>query len=127
MFFYLLAVLFPRNKLLGTARSMDLRIETVLESKPPKLSSLLTNIRYVALETTDHSLLKEAQDVVLTDKYIVYSDAEQCYVFDKKTGKYLHKIGNRKDQGPQGYSRPTYPLCIMNNEVFMKDEKGNRY
>ena len=82
MFFYLLAVLFPRNKLLGTARSMDLRIETVLESKPPKLSSLLTNIRYVALETTDHSLLKEAQDVVLTDKYIVYSDAEQCYVFD---------------------------------------------
>lgn len=116
---------------LGTSclvqRSMDLGIETVLESKPPKLSSLLTNIRYVALETTDHSLLKEAQDVVLTDKYIVYSDAEQCYVFDKKTGKYLHKIGNRKDQGPQGYSRPTYPLCIMNNEVFMKDEKGNRY
>ena len=99
MFFYLLAVLFPRNKLLGTARSMDLRIETVLESKPPKLSSLLTNIRYVALETTDHSLLKEAQDVVLTDKYIVYSDAEQCYVFDKKTGKYLHKIGNRKRPG----------------------------
>lgn len=65
-------------------RSMDLGIETVLESKPPKLSSLLTNIRYVALETTDHSLLKEVQDVVLTDKYIVYSDAEQCYVFDKK-------------------------------------------
>ena len=83
------------------------------KQEAPKLSTLLKDIRYVALETTDECLLSNAWNVVLTEKYIVYNDAQQCYVFDKATGKYLHKIGSRKDQGPQGYVHPTSPLCII--------------
>ena len=97
------------------------------KQEAPKLSTLLKDIRYVALETTDECLLSNAWDVVLTEKYIVYNDAQQCYVFDKATGKYLHKIGSRKDQGPQGYVHPTSPLCIIGNEVLMLDGKKEYY
>lgn len=93
----------------------------------PKLSSLLSEIRYVSLETTDECLLKSAWDVVTTEKYIVYNDADQCYVFDKSNGKYLRTIGLRKNQGPQGYAQPTSPLCIIGNEVLMLDWGKNNY
>ena len=93
----------------------------------PELSILLKNIRYVALETNDSCLLNNPSNIILTDKYIVMDggDKTECFVFDKKDGKYLRTIGMRNNEGPTGYSWATYQLYVRGNEVALKAEYGD--
>lgn len=64
----------------------------------------------------------------LRDKFEISDlDAQQCYVFDRNTGRFLHQIGQRKNQGPQGYARPTSPLCVVGDEVLMVDRDWKSY
>ena len=95
----------------------------------PELSILLKNIRYVALETNDSCLLNNPSNIILTDKYIVMDggDKTECFVFDKKDGKYLRTIGMRNNEGPTGYTWATYPLYVRGNEVALKAEYGDKY
>ena len=86
--------------------------ETDIWEEAPKLSSILKDIRYVALETKDTCLLNRPTNITLTDKYIVMDGGNktECFVFDKKDGTYLRTIGMREDPGPTGYTWATYPL-----------------
>lgn len=95
----------------------------------PKLSTLLKDIRYIALETNDSCLLNHPDNIILTDKYIVMDggDKTECFVFDKKDGKYLRTIGMRDNEGPMGYTWATYPLYVRGNEVVLKAEYGDKY
>ena len=95
----------------------------------PELSILLKDIRYVALETNDSCLLNNPSNIILTDKYIVMDggDRTECFVFDKKDGKYLRTIGMRNNEGPTGYTWTTYPLYVRGNEVALKAEYGDKY
>mgnify|MGYP000054900242 CR=1 FL=1 len=63
--------------------------------------TLLKDIRYIALETNDSCLLNHPDNIILTDKYIVMDggDKTECFVFDKKDGKYLRTIGMRDNEG----------------------------
>lgn len=93
-----------------------------------KLSELLKDIRYVALETKDTCLLRWAGNVALTDKYIVVDGYESgCLVFDKRNGKYLRTIGMWKDSGPMGYDRVPDPMYVVGNELFLRAENGEKY
>ena len=60
-----------------------------IQKEAPKLSTLLKDIRYVALETKDTCLLNRPTNITLTDKYIVMDGGNktECFVFDKKDGK----------------------------------------
>lgn len=94
-----------------------------------KLSELLKDIRYVALETLDTCLIDQVISVILTDRYIVLDGGykNECYVFNKKDGKYLRTIGMWNDPGPTGYSHKTYPLYVEGNEIFLKANYGDKY
>ena len=96
----------------------------------PKLSMLLKDIRYVALETKDTCLLNRPTNITLTDKYIVMDGGHEteCFVFDKQNGKYVRTIGMRKDPGPTGYYMCTYPIYVQGDEIYLKvDRLGNQY
>ena len=103
--------------------------ETEIQKEAPKLSTLLKDIRYVALETKDTCLLNRPTNITLTDKYIVMDGGNktECFVFDKKDGKYLRTIGMREDPGPTGYTWATYPLYVVGNEMALKAEYGDKY
>ena len=103
--------------------------ETEIQNEVPKLSTLLKDIRYVALETKDTCLLNRPTNITLTDKYIVMDGGNktECFVFDKKDGKYLRTIGLREDPEPTGYTWATYPLYIVGNEMALKAEYGDKY
>ena len=92
----------------------------------PELSILLKNIRYVALETNDSCLLNNPSNIILTDKYIVMDggDKTECFVFDKKDGKYLRTIGMRNNEGPTGYYM--YPLNDSTMLQYANNHFGNR-
>lgn len=103
--------------------------ETEIQEEAPKLSTVLKDIRYVALETKDTCLLNRPTNITLTDKYIVMDGGHktECYVFDKKDGKYLRTIGMREDPGPTGYTWATYPLYVVGNEIALIAEWGDKY
>ena len=72
-----------------------------------KVSQLGKNIRYVALETTDSSLIGASYNIQLLNDGILVSSAGRseahCYLFDRETGKFIREIGHRGDD-PEGYS-----------------------
>ena len=74
-----------------------------------KVSQLGKNIRYVALETTDSSLIGASYSLkLLKDGILVSSGGRNeahCYLFDRKTGKFIREIGH-KGEDPKGYSGP---------------------
>ena len=118
------------KKEINSSELVYLNLQQAEKLEAPKLSSLLKDIRYVALEADDNSVLKNVSNVVLTDKYIVCEDDVQCYVFDKADGTFLRTVGLHKDRGPEGYASATTPLCVIGNEVLMLDwgkEKYNVY
>ena len=51
--------------------------ETEIQEEAPKLSTLLKDIRYVALETNDSCLLNRPTNITLTDKYIVMDGGDK--------------------------------------------------
>ena len=104
--------------------------QTEIQEEAPKLSTLLKDIRYVALETNDSCLLNRPTNIALTDKYIVMDGGHEteCFVFDKQNGKYVRTIGMRDDPGPTGYNMCTYPIYVQGGEVYLKvDWLGNKY
>ena len=115
------------QKEINSSDLVHLNLQQAEKQETPKLSTLLKDIRYVALETDDNSVLKKVSYIVLTDKYIVCEDGVQCYVFDKADGSFLRTIGLRKDRGPEGYASPTTPLCVIGNEVLMLDWGNEKY
>ena len=118
------------KKEINSSELVYLNLQQAEKLEAPKLSSLLKDIRYVALEADENSVLKNVSNVVLTDKYIVCEDGVQCYVFDKADGTFLRTVGLHKDRGPEGYASATTPLCVIGNEVLMLDwgkEKYNVY
>lgn len=69
-----------------------------------KTSDCFKKIRYVALETTDSSLVGQgAHAAVLNDWIVVTSGRDRCQLFDKKTGRFIRSIGH-VGEDPEGYS-----------------------
>ena len=115
------------QKEINSSDLVHLNLQQAEKLETPKLSTLLKDIRYVALETDDNCVLKKVSYIVLTDKYIVCEDGVQCYVFDKANGSFIRTVGLRKDRGPEGYASPTTPLCVIGNEVLMLDWEKEKY
>ena len=98
---------------MGTTQSLIyLNCAKAENKEAPELSILLKNIRYVALETNDSCLLNNPSNIILTDKYIVMDggDKTECFLFDKKDGKYLRTIGMRNNEGQSLLSHRGYML-----------------
>ena len=72
-------------------------------------NDIFANIEYVFLETHPECLLVEDDmDVYVTEKHIIAYNKEMifgkgAYLFDRKSGKFLHEIGKR-GEGPGEYN-----------------------
>jgi hypothetical protein len=67
------------------------------------LSELVSDVTYVALETTDSSLIGNYPDIaVWNDRIVVSSQDQPLMVFDKNSGRFCNRIGHAGDD-PEGY------------------------
>ncbi len=82
------------------------------------LSSFASKIEYVSLETTSECLLYPSSRYYVTDEYIVaVSLFEAAYLFDRKTGRYIHQI-TRKGQAPGEFVVKCEDQCGLKNDIL---------
>jgi hypothetical protein len=83
------------------------------------LADLAESVEYIPLETTDKCLLGTIYRFDISENYILVacSKAEGCFLFSRKTGRFLSAIG-RKGLGPGEYT-DTPTGCML-------DEKNQR-
>jgi hypothetical protein len=76
----------------------------VLQAKEDviRMSTFFNDVEYVKLETTKACLLKSPY-IHVTEKYIIAIDGlGPAFLFDRKTGKFIHEI-SKKGPGPKEY------------------------
>jgi hypothetical protein len=94
-----------------------------------KASDIVSEMRYIALETTDSSLLDDIEycKIIQQDEYIFIQYAHQynhwLYMFDNN-GKYIRQIG-KQGQGPNEYIH-LYNFDIDNDTVYLYDGARRR-
>ena len=86
-------------------------------------SQLFSEIKYVPLETNKNCLIDNWWSVYVTDDFII-SIGDEIYVFNRETGSFLKKLGN-KGNGPNEYQKTITKNSFngLNNSVFVKKEK----
>lgn len=97
------------------------------------LSSTISDVQYVPLETNDASLIKKVERAILWDDYILISDYFNLFMFDK-SGKYIRKI-SQQGGGPTDYlhishiitNPSTDILYLFTRNKFMAFDKGGNY
>jgi hypothetical protein len=86
------------------------------------LSEVAEDIDFVALETTDESLIGSMFYAVFSDKYIAVLDNQQDLIFlFARNGKFLRRIGS-KGQGPGEYIDPAM-IALSGDNLFLWDYK----
>ena len=71
--------------------------------QPMNLADFLESIQLVPLETTDKSLIKRIERMVIRDgKVYIQNDLQDVLVFDED-GKFLLSSNKRRGQGPEDY------------------------
>ena len=77
--------------------------------------TISSNVRYVALETNDSSLVGEMPDMRVLEHAILVSSVNQCLkLFDRSTGKFIRDIGH-VGTDPQGYAKDAWGNNIISN------------
>ena len=72
-------------------------------AKPMNLADFVESIQLVPLETTDKSLIKRIERMVIRDgKVYIQNDLQDVLVFDEN-GKFLLSTAQRRGQGPEDY------------------------
>lgn len=62
-------------------------------------SQLFSTVNYIPLETTRESLFGRINKLIVTDKlFIVLEDRGEAILFFDKTGKFIHKYGDKKNR-----------------------------
>lgn len=90
-------------------------VATAMEAQTDlKLSELGSNVRYIALETTDSCLIGKEPSILLMDEHIAVYTHKNCYLFDKASGKFLREIGHGGDD-PEA--------CATLSPTYSKQEK----
>jgi hypothetical protein len=94
------------------------------------LSSLVEGeIEYIQLESKAECLLKNRLRIYAdNDLLIAFADEDQIMLFDRKTGNYIRRIGNR-DRSPLGFKQTvfSYPYDYEKKEIFVKGWKENSF
>ena len=72
-------------------------------AKPMNLADFVESIQLVPLETTDKSLIKRIERMVIQDgKIYIQNDLQDVLVFDEN-GKFLLSTAQKRGQGPEDY------------------------
>jgi hypothetical protein len=84
------------------------------------LSNFVNNVKFVALETNDQSIIGRNAHFEVTGEYIIvrdYSTPKHILVFDRKSGKFIKEIG-RSGRGPDEYMRFSFIPYQSDKKVF---------
>jgi hypothetical protein len=71
------------------------------------------SIEYIPLETMDRSLIGNDPCIYIIDRTIGITDEDNCLIFNRQTGKWLGRVGN-KGRGPADYL--SIPHGVIVNE-----------
>lgn len=66
------------------------------------LSDVASNLEFIKLELSDHSMIRNIRNLSIGDKYILVDDYTEGVFLFFKNGKFINKIG-QKGQGPKEY------------------------
>lgn len=81
-------------------------IKSAFEKKRPiNINDISKDCKYVVLESTNESLIGNNFTVYSDDQYLIAIDRQRILLFDRKSGKFIRKIGNLGN-GPDEYSKP---------------------
>jgi len=89
------------------------------------MSDLFESIEYIPLETSVDFLIGNNPTVHVCEKFIVTFSAGNCLVFDRQTGKFIRKIGNR-GRGAEEYSQIPFGSIVNEQEKAIVLGQGNR-
>jgi hypothetical protein len=82
-------------------------------------SDIIDNIQYVALETTDKSLLGGFKKIIPTKDYFFIQDSYMLYIFGRN-GQFISRIGN-KGQGQEEYVELS-DFDIDDHNIYILDD-----
>jgi hypothetical protein len=104
LFFYLCFISCENTRHTNDMPLTEIDIDSAMKSVEAfGISELAGEITYVALETTDSSLIGNYPDVAVWENRIVVSSQDQpLMVFDKNDGHFCNRIGHAGDD-PEGY------------------------
>lgn len=102
-------ILFFLVLLPGCTKNTESQVDRILSLNPKEaesslpLSTFVDSIAYIALETSDESMMVRVSDIIIRDTFIYAVDIEQkiVFIFDKK-GKFITKL-DRRGEGPDEY------------------------
>lgn len=110
-----------KNSPLGNFHSIKPEIEKV--ESPESWSYAITDIDFVILETSQYSMIKQINKIVVDDNYYYILDKNLLQIFDKK-GNFIKTLP-KKGKGP-GEATKIHDFCISpKNILYILSEKGN--
>jgi hypothetical protein len=89
-----------------------------------KCSQFIDQFEYIQLETNEKCLIpNEYRALILKNHILIYS-VKFCYVFERKTGKFLCEIG-KYGRGPEEYQNSLLTYDYKNSVVYSGGWSGN--
>ncbi|MDR1897749.1 MAG: 6-bladed beta-propeller [Prevotellaceae bacterium] len=82
-------------------------------------SKIINKMQYIALETTEESLLGEMIKILSVNDYFFILDDYHLSMFDHR-GKFIHHIGN-KGQGPGEYAQ-MHDFDVYDKHIYILDD-----
>lgn len=91
-----------------------------------KASDYFNKVQYIPLETTDECVIGTNPVVQLMgDKIVITTTQNQCYLFDKATGKFIRSIGHVGND-PEGYRTSSCVVDEYNDRLLFSGWNQDR-
>ncbi|MBN2861845.1 MAG: 6-bladed beta-propeller [Bacteroidales bacterium] len=82
-----------------------------------KCSSIIDQFEYIQLETNEKCLIPNEYQVIILRNHILIYSVRFCYVFERKTGKFLCELG-KYGRGPEEYNNSLLAYDYGNSVVY---------
>jgi hypothetical protein len=99
-FYFVLSCHTPRAE--RDVATIEIEMELGKPLSTVRFSEIFHSIEYIPLETPSNAIIGNNPIFEATQKYIIVKDRNNCFVFDRKSGEFIRKIG-RQGRGPGGY------------------------
>lgn len=88
-----------------------------------KASDYFSRLRFVPLETPEDALIGRRPQWQVTDQYVIVSTQNQCFLFEKESGRFLRRIGHTGED-PEAYRSEHGIVDAVNDRMFFRGDRG---
>jgi hypothetical protein len=89
-----------------------------------KSSQFIDSFEYIQLETNEKCLIgSDSKAIILNDLILIYK-GNCCYIFDRKTGKYLYAL-SKYGRGPEEYRYSLMAFDLSNRIIYSMGWSNN--